>query len=262
MDAVVTETVLVSYPHEHVAVVTLNRGEVANAVDRAMTEALAGAVFAVESDPTIRAVVLTGSGDRAFCAGADLKVIAAGGRDGLYTVGGGFAGFVDAPRQLPWIAAVQAAALGGGLEIMLACDIVVAAENARFALPEVKRGMVAAAGGLFRLPQRLPPGLALEMIATGDPIDAPTAVRHGLVDHVVPGDRAIDTALALAIRIAASAPVAVRESLAVARAAIAGDRAALQARSAEAARRNATTSDFAEGPRAFLEKRAPQWRGR
>src|SRR5690606_18596522 len=129
----------------------------------------------------------------------------------------GFAGFVDARRSKPCIAAVDGLALAGGLEIVLACDMVVASETARFGLPEVKRGLVALAGGLYRLPRALPRAIAFEMIVTGEPIDSATALAHGLVNRVVPAGAVREAALALARSICANAPLAVRESLLIAR---------------------------------------------
>ena len=165
----------------HVALVTINRPAARNAVNGAVAQGMEAAVRETEADPAIRAVVLTGAGDAAFCAGADLKEVSAGGGAALWTEGGGFAGFVFAPRTKLWIAAVNGAALAGGTEIALACDLVVAAESASFGLPEVKRGLIAAAGGLYRLPRALPRAIALELIATGGRIDARRAasVRHG-----------------------------------------------------------------------------------
>jgi len=246
----------------HVAIVTLNRPDAANAVNPEVVRALEQAARNVETDPAVRVAILAGAGSRAFCAGADLKSIAAGEREALYSEAGGFAGFVDLPRAKPWIAAVDAPALAGGLELALSCDLIVAGATARFGLPEVTRGLVAAAGGLFRLPRRIGRGQALHMIATGDPLSAQEALRIGLVDALASEGTALDLALSLAQRIALNAPIAVRESLAVARAASDLDVDGLRTLSREAALRNAATEDFREGRRAFLEKRQPNWSGR
>ena len=219
-------------------------------------------VDATERDPQVRAVVLTGAGSGVFSAGADLKAIAAGQAEQLFTERGGFGGFVDAPRTKPWIAAVNGKALAGGFEIVLACDMVVAADDGVFGLPEVSRGLTAAAGGVYRLPRALPRNLALEIILTADPIDAALAHRHGLVNRLVPEARVVDEALALARRIARNAPIAVRESLAVARRSADLDDAALRALSTASRMRTAATEDYHEGPRAFIEKREPRWQGR
>lgn len=170
----------------HIALVTLDRPEACNAIDAVTAHELHEIVRKTEENPDIWTVILTGSGDRAFCAGADLKVVASGGFATLFTQGGGFAGFVHQARTKPRIAAVNGAALAGGMEIALACDLIIAVEEASFGLPEVRRGLIAAAGGLYRLPRALPRALAMEMIATGIPIDAASALYHGLVNRVVP----------------------------------------------------------------------------
>lgn len=246
----------------HIARVTLNRPAARNAIDGDVAERLDALVAETEADADTWVVVLTGAGPDAFCAGADLKAIAAGHGRRLRTARGGFAGFVDAPRAKPWIAAVNGAALAGGAEIALACDLIVAADHAVFGLPEVQRGLIAGAGGLYRLPRALPRQLALELIATGDPLDAQRAHRHGLVNRLVPKDNVQDAALELAARIARNAPLAVRESLAIARRAHELDDEALRQLSARGLAAVAATEDFKEGPRAFIEKRAPNWAGR
>ncbi|SEP29285.1 short chain enoyl-CoA hydratase [Methylobacterium sp. ap11] len=247
---------------DHVAIVTLNRPQARNAVDPALAHGLASALARTEADVAIRAVVLAGAPCGVFCAGADLKVVAAGRADDLWTPEGGFAGFVHARRAKPWIAAVDGAALAGGCEIALACDLIVAGEGSDFGLPEVRRGLIAAAGGLYRLPRALPRAVALEMILTGATLDAPRAHAFGLVNRVVPAGLAQEEAVALALTIAANAPLAVRESLAVARLASDADEAALKAASAAARARIQSSEDYREGPRAFVEKRPPRWTGR
>lgn len=247
----------------HVALVRLCRPEARNAVNGAVAAALEAIVDATEADPEVWVVVLTGAAEgRVFCAGADLKEVSAGRGDTLFTARGGFAGFVDAPRSKPWIAAVNGKALAGGCEIVLACDLVVAAEEAAFGLPEVTRGLIAAAGGLYRLPRALPRQLALELILTADTLPAAEAHRHGWVNRVVPADQVVAEALALAGRITRNAPVAVRESLRIARQAVDLGEAALRALSLQARGRVQATEDYREGPRAFIEKRAPRWSGR
>ena len=155
---------------DHVALVTLNRPEARNAVNGDVAQGLEAAIDATEADDDVWLVILTGSGDAAFCAGADLKAVSSGQGQGLRTERGGFAGFVHATRRKPWIAAINGPALAGGCEIALACELRVAVPTARFGLPEVKRGLVASAGGLYRLPRALPQALALEMILTGEPM--------------------------------------------------------------------------------------------
>jgi len=196
----------------------------------------------------------------AFCAGADLADVAAGRGPSLVTRDGGFAGFVYASRQKPWIAAVHGFAMGGGLEFALACDMVVAASDAVFGLPEPKRGLLAAAGGAYRLPRAIARAIALEMLTTGATIDAQRAHDIGLVNRVVELAALPQAALALAAQVAANAPLSVRESLAIGRAAAEWDEAALRRFSAEATARVMASDDAREGPRAFVEKRPPVWR--
>lgn len=248
---------------DHVALVTINRPEARNAVNGDVARGLDQAIATTDADPDTWVVVLTGSGADAFSAGADLKAVSAGRGNELRTDRGGFAGFVHARRAKPWIAAVNGPALAGGCEIALACDLVVAVPTARFGLPEVKRGLIASAGGLYRLPRALPPAVAREMILTGDPIDASRAHALGLVNLLAPDLQGLlPAALALAQRITANAPVAVRESLGVARQAFDLSDAELRAASEAAQARNMATEDFQEGPRAFIEKRPPRWQGR
>ena len=250
----------------HVMIVTLNRPEARNAVNRELAELLGEAIEEAERDPEVRAVVLTGAGGQAFCAGADLKAVARGedigvpGREAW-----GFAGFVTHPVSTPTVAAVTGVALGGGTELSLACDLVVAGRSSRFGLPEVTRGIIAGAGGLVRLPAQLPRKVAMRMIVTGEPIDAGTAHRWGLVNEVVDDDAVLPTAVALAQRIAANAPLAVQASKRVAAGITGGSVPAEDdawARNAEAIAVVMASRDAREGPRAFAEKRAPQWEGR
>lgn len=245
-----------------IALVTLNRPDAANSVNAELARCLARIVQELEQDAQLQVAVLTGVGERCFCAGADLKEIAAGGADGLRTEEGGFAGFVYAPRAKPWIAAVNGLALGGGCELVLACDLVVAERHVRLGLPEVRRGLIAGAGGVFRLMRALPRNVALEVITTGGSIDAETAHRHGFVNRLAEKGCLLDVALALAAEITACAPLAVRESLHVARTAAALDEAALRALSEDCRTRVRASADFLEGARAFAEKRAPRWQGR
>lgn len=248
----------------HVALVTIDRPEARNAVNGDVATGLEAAVDATEADDDIRAVVLTGAGREAFCAGADLKEVSAGRGSALRTERGGFAGFVYRERSKPWIAAVNGKALAGGTELVLACDLVVAVRQAAFGLPEVLRGLIAAAGGLYRLPRAIPPNIALELILTAGQLDAERAHGFGLVNRLVPDVEGLrEAALSLAAEIARNGPVAVRQSLRVAREANSGlDEAALRALTRDAFERVAASEDFKEGPRAFIEKRAPRWSGR
>jgi enoyl-CoA hydratase/carnithine racemase len=244
-----------------VATLTIDRPDQRNAINAAVAAELLAAMDRFEADPAARVAVLTGAGDKAFCAGMDLKAFAAGEGPAIFGGRGGFAGFTRYPRTKPVIAAVNGAALAGGCELVLACDLVLAADTAVFGQPEVKRGLFAAAGGALRLPRAIPRVRALELLLTGDPIDARTAYELGLVNRVVPLAELPGAALELASRICASAPLAVRETLALARrAAEPGDD--LWAFNEAAWKRIAASEDAAEGPRAFAEKRPARWRGR
>ncbi|WP_300400443.1 enoyl-CoA hydratase-related protein [Nocardioides sp.] len=202
--------------HGHVAVVRLNRPEARNAFDGPLARALGAAVDQVEEDPQLRVAVLTAAVTEprpVFCAGHDLRTIEDefGGGDQAATERGGFAGFVTYPRTKPWVAAVDGLATSGGLEIVLACDLVVATRRSSFALAEVRWGLVAGAGGLFRLPQAVGRAAAMDMLLTGEPIGASRAHQLGLVGTLVDGD-ALATALDRARRVAAAGPLAVRAS--------------------------------------------------
>jgi enoyl-CoA hydratase len=246
--------------HEtHCAVITIDRPEARNAIDPAMANAIEQAIDRLEDDDELRVGVLTGT-PPVFCAGADLKAIRDGRRLELSTQRGGFAGFVRREREKPVIAAVDGPALAGGTEIVLASDIVVASTAARFGLPEVQRGLVAAAGGLIRLQRKIPENVATLHVLAAEPIDVDTAHRFGLVNRVCPAGEALSTALELAMRIARNAPIAVRESRRVMRASAASEEAGWAA-SREAAKIAAESEDVKEGIRAFVEKRAPVWRG-
>ena len=256
------DVVLYEVVEQHIGLVTLNRPAKRNAVNGAVARMIDAIVKQTEADPSIWAVVITSAEGPTFCAGADLAEVAAGRADELSTPDGGFAGFVEAKRVKPWIAAVKGSALGGGLEISLACDLRVVSTETIVGLPEVKRGLIAGAGGIYRLPRQLPRAIALEMIATGEPIGAARAEALGLVNRVVPAEQVVQTALGLAKAICANAPIAVRESLQVARLAAEVPEDVSIAATRQAFDRLVVSEDFAEGPRAFVEKRAPRWTGR
>jgi enoyl-CoA hydratase/carnithine racemase len=238
-----------------VATLTLNRPAACNAIDAAMAEAMEAALDRLEADHTIRVTIVTGSGGN-FSAGADLKAIAAGSATLRHPARGGFAGFVRYPRTKPVIAAVHGYALGGGLEIVLASDITVASDDAVFALPEVTLGLVAAGGGAFRLPRMIPPARARELLLTGERFGAHEAHALGLVNHVVPAAEVLPTAGRIAGTIAAFPPLAVRETLSIARAATDLDEAEAWRRSAAAATRTAESGERQAGARSFAEGRA------
>ena len=253
---------MVEYRQEgRVAVLTINRPEARNAVNGDVARGMEEALDRLEDDEGTWIGIVTGEGP-VFSAGADLKAIASGQAADLQTKRGGFGGIAARERTKPLIAAVDGPALAGGCEIVLACDLVVASTNARFGIPEVKRSLVAAAGGLFRLPRALPRNIAMELALTGDPIDAERAHHFGLVNELVEPGKALEAALALAERINANAPIAVRQSRrVVAEGMLADDDTAWKV-TVDAMAKAMATEDFAEGPRAFIEKRAPEWKGR
>jgi crotonobetainyl-CoA hydratase len=251
----------------HLLILTINRPHAMNAINADVSRLLGEALEAAEADREIRAVVLTGAGQRSFCAGADLKAVARG--ESLSPPGQeswGFAGYVTHAISKPTIAAVNGFALGGGTEIALASDLVVAADHAVFGLPEVTRGIIAGAGGAFRLPRQLPLKVAMRLVLTGDPLPAAEALRWGLVNEVVPAADLLATARALGERIARNAPLAVQASKRIAlgisdEGDLADEREDWR-RNGEAAVALMRSRDAREGPLAFTEKREPRWEGR
>jgi enoyl-CoA hydratase len=237
-------------------VVRMCREAKRNAVNRQLADELDAAFNLLEDDDGLWAGVLTGTGS-VFCAGSDLT---AGGD--YVTERGGEYGLIRRRRRKPLIAAVEGPALGGGLELVLACDLVVASRTARFGLPEVSRGLVATCGALFRAPQALPANLARELLLTGEPIDADRARQAGLVNVVTEPGGAVPAAIALGERICANAPVAVQASLvAVNRWLAAAEEFGWQV-TADAMAAIGASQDYREGIAAFLEKRPPRWTGR
>ncbi|MEZ0075332.1 crotonase/enoyl-CoA hydratase family protein [Planotetraspora sp. GP83] len=249
----------------HVALITLNRPSALNAVNAALSTAVGAAMETLEKDPDLRVGVITGAG-RAFCAGADLKEIAAGrstAADGHPEWG--FAGLIKRFVSKPIIAAVNGFALGGGTEIVLACDLVVASEQATFGLPEVKRGLMAAGGGLIRMPRQIPFKIAVELALTGDPISAETARQLGLVNRVVAAERTVAAAIELAEAIAANAPLSVvaTKRMLYRNSEYGSDLdPRLWELNDDEMSALVTSADAAEGTRAFAEKRLPGWTGR
>lgn len=243
------------------AVIKINRPEARNAVNGAVAAGIEEAIDRIEADDSIWVGILTGE-PPVFCAGADLKEINSGNAAGLTTAKGGFAGFVQRQRTKPVIAAVDGPALAGGTEIVLASDLVVASTTATFGIPEVKRSLVAGAGGLFRLGRKIPLNIAMELTLTGDPIDAARAYHFGLVNRLVEPGQALDEAIKLAEAICANAPVAVRESRKIVlEATNAPDDVGWQM-SAHGMGVAMSSEDFSEGLTAFIEKRPPVWKGR
>jgi crotonobetainyl-CoA hydratase len=260
--------VVLSEQRGNVLVITINRPEVRNAVNIEVWRGIGRALVLADENPEIRAVVLTGAGDKAFCAGADLKALSRGEQitpTDPVEVSWGFAGYVQHRISKPTIAAVNGPALGGGTELTLASDLAVAADNAIFGLPEVTRGILAAAGGVIRLPLQVPTKVAMEMILTGAPITAQKALELGLVNAVVPQSEVLEAAIALAERICANAPLAVQASKRIAmgiRDGIVASEDAAWALNERETDQIMLSADAQEGPLAFAAKRAPVWQGR
>lgn len=241
-----------------VLVMTINRPQARNAIDTAVASALAAALDELDANPELVVGILTGAGGT-FSAGMDLKAFLRG--ESPSVPGKGFGGIAEAPPSKPLIAAVEGYALAGGCELMLSCDLVVAAEDAQFGIPEVKRGLVAAAGGLFRLPQRLPRHVAMELALTGDFLSAPEARQYGLVNRLTQPGEALAGALELAARITANAPLAVRVSKRIVVESADWPADESFARQADIVGMVFDSADAKEGARAFAEKRPPVWRG-
>jgi enoyl-CoA hydratase len=243
----------------HVEILTINRPEARNAINRATAIALGDALDRCDADDDVWVVVLTAAGDKAFSAGMDLKAFAAGE---FPITEKGFGGLTKREFAKPLIAAANGSALAGGFEMMISCDMVVAADHAKFGIPEASRGLVAGAGGLIRLPKRIPIAVAYEMALTADPIDAARAYELGLVNRVVPGDQVLDTAIALAERIAKNAPLAVRTSKDIMRRAVELSEEEAWVASDGAFAMIGQSADAMEGAIAFAEKREPNWQGK
>ena len=251
--------------HGHVAVMTINRPNARNAVNTDVAQGMEAAIDQLEADDNAWVGIITGAQSEKgwiFCAGADLKQMSVD-PGGMSTARGGFAGIVQRERTKPIIAAVDGPALAGGTEIVLACDMVVASETAVFGIPEVKRNLVAAGGGLFRLPRKIPRNIAMELALTGR-LDFPAerAYHFGLVNKLTATGEALAGAMELANQIAAAAPLAVRESRAIVLAATDQPDDVGWKLSGEGIMKMFGTEDFGEGLTAFIEKREPQWKGR
>jgi enoyl-CoA hydratase len=242
-----------------VMIVTINRPHAKNAVTLAVAEGVAAALDELDARDDLAVGIITGAGGT-FCAGMDLKAFLRGERPTL--PGRGFAGITEAPPATPLIAAVEGYALAGGCEIVLACDMVTAGRDARFGIPEAKRGLVAAAGGLLRLPERIPRAVAMELALTGGFLDAPRAYDLGLVNRLADNGSALDEALELAHAIAANGPLATRASKRVIVESRGWPVEERFARQREIIEPIMTSEDAREGARAFAEKRRPNWQGR
>lgn len=243
---------------QHLAVITIDRPQARNAINGEVTEGIESALDQIESDDALWISILTGT-PPVFCAGADLKEINSGNARALQTKRGGFAGLVRRERSKPIIAAVDGPALAGGTEIVLSCDLVVASKAASFGIPEVKRGLVAGGGGLFRLGRRIPFTVAMEWALTGDAYSAQDALRHGLINDVCPAGEALERARQLAGRITANAPIAVQQSRRVMLETTYRDEAEGWEQSKVAVGTVFRTNDLTEGVQAFIEKRPPRW---
>jgi enoyl-CoA hydratase len=252
-DAVLVET------RDNVLVITLSRPEAKNAVNAAVATGLAAALDRLDAEPGLSVGVLTGAGGT-FSAGMDLKGFLRG--ESPVVEGRGLGGLTEAPPRKPLIAAVEGWALAGGFEMVLACDLVVASREARFGLPEVKRSLVAGAGGLLRLPHRLPYHVAMELALTGDPLDAETAHRYGLVNRLVEPGTALEGALQLAAQVAANGPLALAATKEIVRRSLDWTEAEGFKAQMDIMLPVFGSEDAREGATAFAEKRAPRWQGK
>lgn len=256
---------VVTERRDAVLVIRINRPEKRNALNGAVMAGIGKGIAEADSGADIRSIVLTGTGDRSFCAGMDLAAFAGGGLGGSPDDQqhiGTFMNFMSRGQcETPVVGAAQASALAGGFELLLSCDLIVAAEDAKFGLPEVKRGLFAAGGGMF-LPRRVPLAIALELAMTGDPIDAPEAKRLGLINRVVPADQVVDEAIALAGRVAANGPLGVQATKRLMRMAAVEPAADVWKVHNELQGKVFSSEDAKEGATAFVEKRPPVWKGR
>jgi enoyl-CoA hydratase len=244
---------------ESTLLITIDRPTVKNALDLAVAEGIAAALDSLDADPELKVGVLTGAGGN-FSSGMDLKAFAAGQKPVIE--GRGLAGFAEAPPQKPLVAAVEGYALAGGFEVALACDLIVASRDATFGLPEVRRGLLAAGGGLVRLPRLLPPRVAAEIILTGEFVGAEKMEAHGVVSRLTDPGSAVDGALELASKIAANAPLAVAGARRMLQMAPDLDEVALWEEQRKLNAEVGSSEDALEGARAFAEKRPPEWKGR
>jgi enoyl-CoA hydratase len=242
-----------------VLVITINRPDQRNAITLAVAEGIASALDGLDGDAELSVGVLTGAG-KGFCAGMDLKAFVAGERP--YVRDRGFGGIVQRPPAKPLIAAIEGFAVAGGLEVALACDLIVAARGSQLGIPEVKRSLVAAGGALLRLPRSLPRAVAMELALTGDPIPAERGYELGLVNRLADPGAALARALELAETIAANAPLALAATKRILTEAADWPEEEFWRRQGEISGPVFGSEDAREGATAFAEKRAPVWKGR
>jgi enoyl-CoA hydratase len=244
---------------DRIAIITINRPQARNAINHAVSAAMAAALTELDEREDLTVGIITGAGGT-FSSGMDLKAFLAG--EDVSVPGKGLAGVTHAPPRKPLIAAVEGWALAGGCEVALACDLIVAANDAKFGIPEVKRGLVAGAGGLIRLPRRIPAGIAMELALTGDPLPAADAHRLGLVNALTEPGEALDGARQLAARIAVNGPLAVAATKQIITQQQDWDSGDVWARQESLLRPVFLSEDAREGALAFAEKRPPAWKGR
>jgi len=252
-DAVLTER------RERVLVATINRPEQRNAVNAAVARGIAAALDELDGDDELSIGVITGAG-KGFCSGMDLKAFVAG--ESPYAGDRGFAGITRRAAAKPLVAAIEGFAVAGGLEVALSCDLIVASRGARLGIPEVKRSLVAAGGGLLRLPRVLPGNIAMELALTGEPIEAQRAYELGLVNRLSEPGGALATALELAGAIARNGPLALAATKRILRESVDWPEAEFFERQGEIASPVMQSEDAREGAKAFAERRTPVWRGR
>jgi enoyl-CoA hydratase len=254
-----SDQVVLTERRDGVLIVTLNRPDARNAVNSAVAQGIADALDVLDDDDALQVGVLTGAG-KGFSAGMDLRAFVQGERP--YVEGRGFAGITQRAARKPLIAAVEGFAVAGGFEIALSCDLIVAARDARIGIPEAKRGLVAAAGALIRLPKRIPYHVAMELALTGDPISAERARELGIVNRVTEPGGAVDAALELAAEIARNGPLALAASKKIVASALDWDEAEAWQKQGELSGPVFASEDAREGAIAFAEKRDPVWKGK
>ena len=254
-----SEAAVLTEVGDGVMTITINRPNAKNAVNKDVAEGIAAALDALDADDNTHVVILTGAGGT-FCSGMDLKAFVTG--ETPYVAGRGFAGMVEKSTDKPMIAAVEGYALAGGCELAITCDLIVAADNSMFGIPEVKRGLAAAAGGLVRLPRQIPSRVAMEMALTGDFMSAERAMSVGLINQIAPAGEALAQAKALAAKIAENGPLAVKRSKQVIKESIDWSQDDMFANQQEITSAVFSSEDAIEGATAFAEKRKPNWKGR